>query len=119
MPERTSDKTVIKVNNLSKRYWLVRQGEVLDLDNINLEFKQGEITALIGPSGAGKTTLLHAMDGLIFPDEGEIEFRVDDDWVEMSTYSPREWKSEELQVSCTRSLRFHRTPRSNSSLHSG
>jgi methyl coenzyme M reductase system subunit A2 len=89
MPERTSDKTVIKVNNLSKRYWLVRQGEVLDLDNINLEFKQGEITALIGPSGAGKTTLLHAMDGLIFPDEGEIEFRVDDDWIEMSTYSPK------------------------------
>jgi methyl coenzyme M reductase system subunit A2 len=89
MPQRTSDKTVIKVNNLSKRYWLVRQGEVLDLDNINLEFKQGEIVALIGPSGAGKTTLLHAMDGLIFPDEGEIEFRVDDDWVEMSTYSPK------------------------------
>jgi methyl coenzyme M reductase system, component A2 len=89
MPQRTSDKTVIKVNNLSKRYWLVRQGEVLDLDNINLEFKQGEITALIGPSGAGKTTLLHAMDGLIFPDEGEIEFRIDDDWVEMSTYSPK------------------------------
>jgi methyl coenzyme M reductase system subunit A2 len=89
MPVRTSDKTVIKVENLSKRYWLVRQGEVLDLDNINLEFKQGEITALIGPSGAGKTTLLHAMDGLIFPDEGEIEFRVDDEWVEMSTYSPK------------------------------
>lgn len=90
MPERTSDKTVIKVNNLSKRYWLVRQGEVLDLDNINLEFKQGEITALIGPSGAGKTTLLHAMDGLIFPDDGDIEFRVnDDEWVEMSTYSPK------------------------------
>ena len=89
MPVRTSEKTVIKVENLSKRYWLVRQGEVLDLDNINLEFKQGEITALIGPSGAGKTTLLHAMDGLIFPDEGEIEFRIDDDWVEMSTYSPK------------------------------
>lgn len=89
MPKRTSDKTVIKVSNLSKRYWLIRQGEVLDLDNINIEFKQGEIVALIGPSGAGKTTLLHAMDGLIFPDEGEIEFLVDNDWVEMSTYSPK------------------------------
>jgi methyl coenzyme M reductase system subunit A2 len=89
MPVRTSDKTVIKVNNLSKRYWLIRQGEVLDLDNINLEFKQGEMVGLIGPSGAGKTTLLHAMDGLIFPDDGDIEFRVDDDWVEMSTYSPK------------------------------
>jgi methyl coenzyme M reductase system subunit A2 len=89
MPERKSDKTVIKVSNLSKRYWLIRQGEVLDLENINLDFKQGEIVALIGPSGAGKTTLLHAMDGLTYPDEGEIEFLVDNDWVEMSTYSPK------------------------------
>ncbi|MFZ3059457.1 MAG: ATP-binding cassette domain-containing protein [Candidatus Methanoperedens sp.] len=89
MPERKSDKTVIKVSNLSKRYWLIRQGEVLDLENINLDFKQGEIAALIGPSGAGKTTLLHAMDGLTYPDEGEIEFLVDNDWVEMSTYSPK------------------------------
>ena len=89
MPKPASDKTVIRVSNLSKRYWLIRQGEVLDLDNINIDFKQGEIVALIGPSGAGKTTLLHAMDGLIFPDEGDIEFLVDDNWVEMSTYSPK------------------------------
>ncbi|MCG2728639.1 MAG: ATP-binding cassette domain-containing protein, partial [Candidatus Methanoperedenaceae archaeon] len=89
MPERKSDNTVIKVSNLSKRYWLIRQGEVLDLDSINLDFKEGEIAALIGPSGAGKTTLLHAMDGLVYPDEGEIEFLVDNDWVEMSTYSPK------------------------------
>ncbi len=89
MPQRKSDKTLIKVTDLSKRYWLFRQGEVLDLDNINLEFKEGEIVALIGPSGAGKTTLLHAMDGLVYPDEGEIEFLVDNDWIEMSTYSPK------------------------------
>ena len=89
MPERRSDKTLIKVTDLSKRYWLFRQGEVLDLDSINIEFKEGEIVALIGPSGAGKTTLLHAMDGLVFPDDGEIEFLVDNDWIEISTYSPK------------------------------
>ncbi len=89
MPVRKSDKTVIKVTDLSKRYWLIRHGEVLDLDSINIEFKEGEIVALIGPSGAGKTTLLHAMDGLVYPDDGEIEFLVDDEWVEMSTYSPK------------------------------
>lgn len=89
MPHPKSDKTVIKVTGISKRYWLIRQGEVLDLENININFKEGEITALIGPSGAGKTTLLHAMDGLIYPDDGEIEFNIDDEWVEMSTYSPQ------------------------------
>ncbi|MCE8428967.1 MAG: ABC transporter ATP-binding protein [Candidatus Methanoperedens sp.] len=87
MPQPKSDKPIIKVTGLSKRYWLIRQGEVLDLDNINIEFKEGEITALIGPSGAGKTTLLHAMDGLVYPDEGEIEFRVDDEWIDISIYS--------------------------------
>ncbi len=89
MPQNKTDKTLIKVSNLSKRYWLFRQGEVLDLDNISLDFKEGEIVALIGPSGAGKTTLLHAMDGLVYPDEGEIEFLAGDEWVEMSTYSPK------------------------------
>ncbi|MCZ7381592.1 MAG: ATP-binding cassette domain-containing protein, partial [Candidatus Methanoperedens sp.] len=43
MPVRKSDKTVIKVSNISKRYWLIRQGEVLDLENISIDFKQGEI----------------------------------------------------------------------------
>lgn len=89
MPQRKSDKTVIKVTDLSKRYWLIRQGEVLDLDSISIDFKQGEIVALIGPSGAGKTTLLHAMDGLAYPDDGEIEFLVDNDWIDISTYSPK------------------------------
>ncbi|HEY9246141.1 MAG TPA: ATP-binding cassette domain-containing protein, partial [Candidatus Methanoperedens sp.] len=30
-----------------------------------------------------------AMDGLVYPDDGEIEFLVDNDWIEMSTYSPK------------------------------
>lgn len=88
-PELRSDKTVIRVRNLSKRYWLIRQGEVLDLENINLDFKQGEIVALIGPSGAGKTTLLHAMDGLVYPDDGEIEFLIDNEWIDVTAYSPK------------------------------
>jgi len=81
--------TVIKVVDISKRYWLFRQGEVLDIEEMNVEFHKGEITALIGPSGAGKTTLLHAMDGLVFPDEGEILFKLNGDWIDMTTYTPR------------------------------
>ncbi|RLK62768.1 ABC transporter ATP-binding protein [Atopobacter sp. AH10] len=41
-------------------------------DNITLEFKSGEITALIGHNGAGKTTLLNQMIGLIKPTSGSI-----------------------------------------------
>ncbi len=88
LPELKEDKTVIRVEDLCQRYFLVRQGEVLDIEDMNVEFKKGEITALIGPSGAGKTTLLHAMDGLIYPDEGEINFLLDNKWVDTTIYSP-------------------------------
>ncbi len=88
LPELKEDKVVIKVEDLCQRYFLVRQGEVLDIEDMNVEFKKGEITALIGPSGAGKTTLLHAMDGLIYPDEGETNFLLDGKWVDTTIYSP-------------------------------
>ncbi len=88
LPELKEDKVVIRVEDLCQRYFLVRQGEVLDIEDMNVEFKKGEITALIGPSGAGKTTLLHAMDGLIYPDEGEINFLLNDKWVDTTIYSP-------------------------------
>ena len=88
-PELKEDKVVIKVRDLCQRYYLVRQGEVLDIEDMNIDFKKGEIVALTGPSGAGKTTLLHAMDGLIYPDDGDINFLMDDDWIDVAHYSPK------------------------------
>lgn len=38
-------------------------GEVLAVDNINLEIKSGELTTLLGPSGCGKTTTLRMVAG--------------------------------------------------------
>jgi len=87
LPELKEDKVVIKVKDMCQRYFLIRQGEVLDIEDMNVEFKKGEITALIGPSGAGKTTLLHVMDGLIYPDEGEVCFSLDDKWVDVTIYN--------------------------------
>jgi methyl coenzyme M reductase system subunit A2 len=87
LPELKEDRVVIKVKDMCQRYFLIRQGEVLDIEDMNVEFKKGEITALIGPSGAGKTTLLHVMDGLIYPDEGEICFALDDKWVDVTIYN--------------------------------
>ncbi|MCZ2343850.1 MAG: amino acid ABC transporter ATP-binding protein [Bacteroidales bacterium] len=34
------------------------------LDGVSLEVKQGEVTALVGPSGGGKSTLLRCINGL-------------------------------------------------------
>ena len=49
--------------NLRKSYG---QGdtEVVALDGVDIEFRQGEFTAIMGPSGSGKSTLMHVMAGL-------------------------------------------------------
>lgn len=57
----------IYVKNLSFSY---KKSPVLD--NLNLKFSAGKITALIGESGAGKSTLLKLLAGLLQPTAGEI-----------------------------------------------
>ena len=37
-----------------------------------MSFKQGEFTAIVGPSGPGKTTLLNMIGGLDSPTKGDI-----------------------------------------------
>lgn len=44
----------------------------LILDGLNLEIRDGEIVAIIGPSGTGKSVLLKHVIGLIQPDSGDI-----------------------------------------------
>ena len=42
------------------------------LDHVNVEFKRGEMTAIMGPSGSGKSTLMHCMAGLDTPSSGKV-----------------------------------------------
>ena len=43
------------------------------LDNIDLEIKEGIITALIGETGSGKSTLVEHLNALLVPTEGQLE----------------------------------------------
>ena len=58
-------------NNLFKIY---QQGEieVRALNDVSINFKQGEFTAIVGPSGSGKTTFLNAIGGLDTPTSGKV-----------------------------------------------
>ena len=38
--------------------------EVTALDAVSIEFRAGELTAIMGPSGSGKSTLMHCVAGL-------------------------------------------------------
>ena len=62
---------VIETNNLFKIY---QQGEieVRALNDVSINFKQGEFTAIVGPSGSGKTTFLNAIGGLDSPTSGKV-----------------------------------------------
>jgi ABC-type nitrate/sulfonate/bicarbonate transport system ATPase subunit len=47
---------------------------VLVLDNIDLEFEQGEMVCILGPSGCGKSTMLRIIAGFDAPTYGQIVF---------------------------------------------
>lgn len=47
--------------------------DVKAVDGVDLEIVQGECFGLLGPNGAGKTTSVEMLEGLLAPDEGEIE----------------------------------------------
>ena len=59
---------VVRVSGLTKTF-----GKNTVLSNVNISLERGKIYGFIGQNGAGKTTLINHINGLLFPDEGEIE----------------------------------------------
>ena len=71
MPEAKIQEPIVEVRGISKHY----PGGVHALDNIELQFPEGQLTTLLGPSGCGKTTLLKIIAGLLEPSAGEVWVR--------------------------------------------
>lgn len=59
---------VIDVKNLVKRY-----DDLLALDHLNLEVKEGEVFGLLGPNGSGKSTAINCILSLLEYDKGDIK----------------------------------------------
>ncbi|WP_416886329.1 ATP-binding cassette domain-containing protein [Marinospirillum sp.] len=47
-------------------------GDQSVFEHLDLQLPQQKVTALIGPSGCGKSTLLQMMNGLVWPQAGEV-----------------------------------------------
>jgi len=56
---------IIKIENLTKKF-----GNLVAVDNLNLEVEEEEILGLLGPNGAGKTTAILMLATVIRPTEG-------------------------------------------------
>lgn len=62
MPE-----TIVKIDKLVKRY-----KELVAVDHLSLEIKEGEVFGLLGPNGSGKTTTINCLLSLLSFDKGDI-----------------------------------------------
>ena len=74
----------IQIKNLTKSYVNRRSGgrppgspsilgqSITVLDNLNLEFEEGEMVCILGPSGCGKSTLLKIIAGFDTAFDGEV-----------------------------------------------
>jgi len=59
----------ISLRDVTKTY----EGGVEALRGVSLEFRSGQVTALVGRSGCGKTTLLNLCGAMDFPSTGHVE----------------------------------------------
>src|SRR5215207_10970195 len=67
-PAESSTKSVaVRLEHLEKRY-----GDVVAVDNIDLEVYDGEFFSMLGPSGSGKTTTLRMIAGFEQATSGRV-----------------------------------------------
>ena len=68
-----SDKSVLRVRGLTRRF-----GGVVAVRDVDLDIAPGERRAVLGPNGAGKSTLFNLIAGADTPTAGTIELFGDD-----------------------------------------
>lgn len=62
--------TIIKLENIVKKFYIGKPNELEILHKISLEVKKGEFVSIVGPSGSGKSTLMNLIGILDRPTEG-------------------------------------------------
>jgi len=62
---------IITVNNIKYKYNI--DDDHLALNDVSFSVKQGEWLSIVGPNGSGKSTLAKTLNGLIAPQEGNVQ----------------------------------------------
>ena len=58
---------MIEAKSLTKRF-----GDIVAVDHVNADIRDGSMFGLIGTNGAGKSTFLRMLSGVLKPDEGSV-----------------------------------------------
>lgn len=67
----------IETRGLTKYY-----GDIVGLEDLDLEVRKGEVFGFLGPNGAGKTTTIRLLMGLLYPTRGRASILGLDCWSE-------------------------------------
>ncbi len=62
-----NDSIAIEMRDVVKRF-----GDVVAVDHVSMQIRDGEFFSMLGPSGCGKTTSLRMIAGFEYPTSGEI-----------------------------------------------
>lgn len=79
-------KKILSLKNITKQY-----PGVTALDDMSIDFCEGEVHALLGENGAGKSTLIKIIAGAITPTSGSIEFADGAVYQEMTPQKAKEY----------------------------
>ena len=80
---------VLRLEGIHKHF-----GGLHALDDVSLELRKAEVTALVGDNGAGKSTLMKVIAGIHQPDEGTISL----DGEQVSFNDPRGSRAHGVEV---------------------
>lgn len=92
LSQKTGDVTAspkrirIETRDLAKKFRL-NGTELVAVDGVSLNIKEGEFVSLLGPSGCGKSTVLNMVAGLIPKTTGDI--LIDDTLSQVEHFSPK------------------------------
>ncbi|MDW8086311.1 MAG: ABC transporter ATP-binding protein [Ignisphaera sp.] len=84
---------LLKIKDLTKIYrvGLIRQKEIVAVNNVSFYLKKSEIVSLVGESGSGKTTVAKIILRLLKPSSGVVRFQGRDIWRDLKNKNDLKW----------------------------
>lgn len=86
-------KPIIEIRDMGKTFY-TKSGNVVALEDINIDVREGEIFGIIGLSGAGKSTLVRCINFLEKPTSGKVIF----DGKDLGALTPKELRAARTEM---------------------